>query len=380
MGYVRFGLRDPRLALPGSFLIWSHHVNKAMALPKSQLDSDPLSSACVLYASVHPQEASGFEELCAAVDRLALNDTGLSVQRTASVGGGSSSSTSSSAGGSVGLGPGLRVGFQGLLHVEVFRQRLRDEFGIDAVVTPPKVPYTVTYLPSAKSGVKEEYTVVVEDLSQWPDPGRGKFVVQEPMVTARILAPVESAGAVMELIKSKRGSDWQTTVMDDEQWMFVAQLPWAEVVTDFSDVLKNITSGFGSVDVSEGDPPLKEAQLTKVDICLNSEVVEPLAFVCHQDAAQAQARAVCQRLQTVLPRQQFVTVIQAKAGSKVIASERIKAYRKDVLTKSGKVVGGGDMTRKKKLLEKQKEGKKKMQTSGKVALSQEAFNSVISRS
>jgi GTP-binding protein LepA len=200
------------------------------------------------------------------------------------------------------------------------------------------------------------------------------------MVTARILAPVESAGAVMELIKSKRGSDWQTTVMDDEQWMFVAPLPWAEVVTDFSDVLKNITSGFGSVDVSEGDPPLKEAQLTKVDICLNSEVVEPLAFVCHQDAAQAQARAVCQRLQIVLPRQQFVTVIQAKAGSKVIASERIKAYRKDVLTKSGKVVGGGDMTRKKKLLEKQKEGKKKMQTSGKVALSQEAFNSVISRS
>jgi GTP-binding protein LepA len=380
MGYVRFGLRDPRLALPGSFLIWSHHLNKAMALPKSQLDSDPLSSACVLYASVHPQEASGFEELCAAVDRLALNDTGLSVQRTTSVGGGTSSSTSSSAGGSVGLGPGLRVGFQGLLHVEVFRQRLRDEFGIDAVVTPPKVPYTVTYLPSAKSGVKEEYTVVVEDLSQWPDPGRGKFVVQEPMVTARILTPVESAGAVMELIKSKRGSDWQTTVMDDEQWMFVAQLPWAEVVTDFSDVLKNITSGFGSVDVSEGDPPLKEAQLTKVDICLNSEVVEPLAFVCHQDAAQAQARAVCQRLQTVLPRQQFVTVIQAKSGSKVIASERIKAYRKDVLTKSGKVVGGGDMTRKKKLLEKQKEGKKKMQTSGKVALSQEAFNSVISRS
>jgi GTP-binding protein LepA len=333
------------------------------------------SSVCVLYASVHPEEASGFEELCAAVDRLALNDTGLSVERTSSSG---SSSSSSSPGGSVGLGPGLRVGFQGLLHVEVFRQRLHDEFGIDAVVTPPKVPYTVTYLPNAKNNVKEPYTVVVEDLSQWPD-SQYKVVIQEPMVTARILAPTHSAGAVMELIKSKRGSDWQTTVMDDEQWMFVAQLPWGEVVTDFSDTLKNITSGMGSVDISEGDPPLQAAQLCKVDILLNLEVVDPLAFVCHQDAAPAQARAVCQRLQAVLPRQQFVTVIQAKANNKIIASERIRAYRKDVLTKSGKVVGGGDVTRKKKLLEKQKEGKKRIQQSGKVKLSQEAFNSVISR-
>jgi GTP-binding protein LepA len=183
----------------------------------------------------------------------------------------------------------------------------------------------------------------------------------------------------MELIKSKRGSDWGTTIMDDEQWMFVAQLPWGEVVTDFSDALKNVTSGYGSVDLGAGDPPLRAADLCKVDVLLNSEAVEPLAFVCHRDAAPAQARAVCQRLQAVLPRQQFATVIQAKAGNKIIASERIKAYRKDVLTKSGKVVGGGDMTRKKKLLEKQKEGKKRMQQSGKVTLSQEAFNSVISR-
>jgi len=134
------------------------------------------------------------------------------------------------------------------------------------------------------------------------------------------------------------------------------------------------------MDTSEGDPPLKEANLNKVDILLNGEVVEPLAFVCHADNAQTEGRTVCKKLQEVLPRQQFVTVIQAKANGKIIASERIKAYRKDVLTKSGKTVGGGDQTRKMKLLEKQKKGKKRMQQTGKVTLSQSAFNSVISRS
>jgi GTP-binding protein LepA len=151
------------------------------------------------------------------------------------------------------------------------------------------------------------------------------------------------------------------------------------VAIDFHDQLKNITAGYGSLDTSEADPPLAEAALSKVDIMLNGEVVEPLAFVCHRDNAQGEARKVAQKLQGVLPRQQFVTAIQAKADGKIIASERIKAFRKDVLTKSGKTVGGGDQTRKMKLLEKQKKGKKRMQDSGKVKLSQAAFNSVISR-
>jgi GTP-binding protein LepA len=134
------------------------------------------------------------------------------------------------------------------------------------------------------------------------------------------------------------------------------------------------------MDTTEADPPFAQASLCKVDILLNDELVEPLSFVCHKDNAQAEGRKVAQKLQAVLPRRQFVTVIQAKAEGKIIASERIKAYRKDVLTKSGKVVGGGDVTRKKKLLEKQKKGKKRMQDQGSVTLSQEAFNSVISRS
>ena len=172
----------------------------------------------------------------------------------------------------------------------------------------------------------------------------------------------------------------QTKPIDEDKWLFTTRLPWAECVTDFSDQLKNVTAGYGSFDTSEADPPLQEANLKKVDILLNGEVVEPLAFVCHSESVQGEARSVCKKLQRVLPRHQFVTVIQAVAGSKIIASERIKSYRKDVLTKSGKTVGGGDVTRKMKLLEKQKKGKKRMQDTGRVKLSQEAFNSVISRS
>lgn len=143
--------------------------------------------------------------------------------------------------------------------------------------------------------------------------------------------------------------------------------------------MKNCTAGYASFDHQESDPPFREANLVKVEIMLNGEIVDPLAFVCHKENAQEQGRGVCKKLQEVLPRQQFVTVIQAKAEGKVIASQRIRAYRKDVLTKAGKTVGGGDITRKKKLLEKQKKGKKRAQSSGKVTLSQAAFNSVISR-
>jgi GTP-binding protein LepA len=369
MGYVRFGLRDPRQAQIGTVLVYNKHVGKKMILPQVP-DSNLTKSA--LYASVHPEEADGFEDLCNAIDRLALNDSGLEVSRTSALGSGGD-------GGGPFLGPGLRVGFQGLLHVEVFRQRLTDEFGIEAVVTPPKVPYRITFLPSQKNGLEESYTKIVEDLSEWPEAG-SKFQVEEPIVTARIMARVEDAGAVMDLVNRKRGTDLQTKPIDEEKWMFTAKIPWGEYVVDFHDQLKNVTAGYGSVDTSEADPPFARASLSKIDIMLNGEVVDPLAFVCHKDDSQGQARNVCKKLQDVLPRQQFVTVIQATADGKIVASERIRAYRKDVLTKSGKTVGGGDQTRKMKLLEKQKKGKKRMQTSGKVTLSQAAFNSVISRS
>ncbi|VEU39962.1 unnamed protein product [Pseudo-nitzschia multistriata] len=378
MGYVRFGLRDPRQADPGTVLVFQKDVGKDICIPalnQSAGDGNNASASnsnSVLYASVHPQEEDGFQELCDAVDRLALNDKGLDVKRTADAG-----SSGSESGGPF-LGPGLRVGFQGLLHVEVFRQRLSDEFGIEAVVTPPKVPYHVTLLPSKSNNLVEPITTVVEDLEDWPSYGT-KFRVEEPMVQVRIMAPVEYTGAVMELITNKRGTDLTTKTIDKNSWMFEAQMPWAEVVVNFHDMLKTATAGYGSLDTSEADPPLREARLSKVDVFLNGEPVGPLSFVSHTPNAQADARVVCKKLQEVLPRQQFVTVIQAKADGKIVASERIRAYRKDVLNKSGKMVGGGDISRKKKLLEKQKQGKKRSQQSGKVTLSQAAFNSVISR-
>ena len=245
-----------------------------------------------------------------------------------------------------------------------------------------KVPYTITHLPSKghKRPDNKLTTEVIEDLSKWPSQGQ-RFKVMEPVVKVRIMAPVEYAGGVMDLIKRKRGTDMHTKPIDEANWLFSARMPWGEVVTDFHDELKNSTAGYASFDSVEGDPPLQEANLCKVDIMLNGEVVDPLAFVCHKDSAQSQGRVVCKKLQDVLPRQQFVTVIQAKADGKIIASERIRAYRKDVLTTGGsKAVGGGDITRKKKLLEKQKRGKKRLKNTGRVALSQAAFNSVISRS
>jgi len=368
MGYTRFGLRDPRQAMPGTVLMSTKHVGLGISLPK--LPSDAVAKS-VLYASVHPEDADGFEELSNAVDRLALNDTGLEVTRTASQGDGGD-------GGGPFLGPGLRVGFQGLLHVEVFRQRLMDEHGISAVVTPPKVTYRVTVEPHKSNNLQHPIVKTIENLSDWPDQGNARFTVEEPIVSVRVVARVEDAGGVMDLLSRKRGTEISTKPLDEEKWIFDAKVPWAEVVVDFHDKLKNVTAGFGSMDTFEAG--YTKANLCKVDIVLQGESVEPLAFVCHRDVAQEEARKVCKSLQQVLPRQQFVTTIQAKIFSKVIASERIQAYRKDVLTKSGKTVGGGDMTRKMKLLEKQKKGKKRMQVTGRVQLSQAAFNSVITRS
>ena len=422
MGYAVVGLRDPRQALPGSILvahgdlnsiIEQHHQHQQRILLNREdedEDDDGHKKQCqqkqwmknlmeqnvasttnsdgsnsdksVLFASVHPMEAYEFDELCAAVDRLALNDTGLEVHRTYSSGAGSSIDGEN---GGPFLGPGLRIGFQGLLHVEVFRQRMLDEFGMEAIVTPPKVPYTIQYLSSKSSRRSQDDPTeeVIEDLAKWPPSGE-RFDVLEPIVSVRVIAPVEYAGNVMELIKRKRGYDMETKPIDDANWMFTAHMPWGEVVTDFHDSLKNSTAGYGSFDTTEAG--VKKGKLAKVSILLNGDVVDPLTFVSHVDTAQAESRVVCKKLKESLPREQFVIKIQAKADGKIVASESIKAYRKDVLTTGGsKAVGGGDITRKKKLLEKQKRGKKRLQnqsggSGGKVRLSQAAFNSVIARS
>jgi len=322
MGYVVAGLRDPREARPGAILSLLKTIptliGDNMVLPPSV----SMGQHSVLYASVHPMEGEGFDEMLAAVTRLALNDAGLEIQQTAG-------SSSGGSGGGPFLGPGLRVGFQGLLHVEVFRQRLQDESNLEAIVTPPKVPYTIRYLPCKNYHRNPDLPTeeVIEDLIDWPPTG-ARVKIMEPIVRVRILAPVEYAGNIMELIKRKRGTKMETKPIDEHTWQITASMPWADVVTEFHDELKSTSAGYSSFDVSEDDPPLQEANLCKVDIMLNGEVVDPLAFVCHVDVARLQGRVVCEKLQKVLPRHQFVTVIQAKAEGKIIASERIQAYRK----------------------------------------------------
>lgn len=234
MGYAIVGLRDPRQARPGSFLLLKEDIQKAKNNNNNEFfflhnnnnkrtcaeDTAAVTSTkSALFASVHPEEVGGFDDLCNAVDRLALNDTGLEVHRTSG-----SSNNASSQGGGAFLGPGLRIGFQGLLHVEVFRQRLSDEFGIEAIVTPPKVPYKILY-----HGMKEKEKnepIIIEDLIQWPKAGE-KFSVEEPIVDVKIMAPMDYAGSVMDLIKRKRGTDMQTNPIDDSLWLFSCRIPWA---------------------------------------------------------------------------------------------------------------------------------------------------------
>ncbi|GMH75725.1 hypothetical protein TrST_g3066 [Triparma strigata] len=379
MGYAIIGMRNPRQASPGGVIVL-HKEEKEMEKEKEDLffTKEEGEGGSVLYASVHPKEESGFDDMVAAVERLALNDLGLEVSMQK--GGGGGGGEAAGVGGGPFLGPGLRIGFQGMLHVEIFRQRLMDEFGVEALVTSPKVKYEIKYLPSAKKPRAEgkPEIEIIEDISNWPG-GEDKFEVREPMVNCRVMAPHEYAGAIMELITKRRGGSMETKVIDDNIWMFTARMPWAEVVTDFHDELKSSTAGFASYDAQiDEENPMEKANLCKVEILLNGDVVDVLSFIAHNDVAASQGRSVCKKLEEVLPRQQFKIAIQAKAQNRIVARSTVQPYRKDVLVKSGKMVGGGDMSRKKKLLEKQKAGKKKM-AGGKVVLSQAAFNSVITK-
>ena len=306
-----------------------------------------------IFASMLPLDSSGFEELDSAVSRLLLNDASVTVQRE-ELGA---------------LGTGLRCGFLGLLHMEVFHQRLRDEFAQPVLMTAPSVPYVV-----AEGGARR----TLRNLADWPA-GDGPREVLEPMVEASIIAPASCLGALLEELIRRRGEERDLRYLDEDSVMLRYLLPWAEVCTDFHDALKNLSAGYASFSYAEAEP--RPADLVKVELAINQDVVEPLSFVCHRDRAESEGRRIAKVLRGAIDRQQFVVNIQAKvAGTKrVIASERLQAYRKDVLTKSGKTVGGGDVTRKKKLLEAQKRGKKLAKTVGKVKLSQEALWSVLAR-
>ena len=301
----------------------------------------------MVFAGIYPLFTDDYEELREALEKLQLNDASLTfVPET-----------------SLALGFGFRCGFLGLLHMEIIVERLRREYNIDLISTTPSVEYKVSI-----DGLEEH---VIDNPCEFPDPGRGKITIQEPYIRGKVIVPKEYVGNVMELCQEKRGIFISMDYLDETRSMLSYELPLAEIVIDFYDKLKSRTKGYASFEYELSE--YKVSNLVKVDILVSGKAVDAFSFIAHNDNAYYRGKAICQKLSEVIPRQQFEIPIQAALGSKIIARETIKAYRKNVIAKCY----GGDITRKKKLLEKQKEGKKRMKSIGNVEIPQEAFVSVL---
>ena len=301
----------------------------------------------MVFAGVYPLFTDDYEELREALEKLQLNDASLTfVPET-----------------SIALGFGFRCGFLGLLHMEIIVERLRREYNIDLISTTPSVEYKVR--------IDNQEERIIDNPCEFPDPGRGKITIQEPYIRGKVIVPKEYVGNVMELCQEKRGIFLSMDYLDETRSMLSYELPLAEIVIDFYDKLKSRTKGYASFEYELSE--YRESNLVKVDILVSGKPVDAFSFIAHNDNAFYRGKAICQKLSEVIPRQQFEIPIQAALGSKIIARETIKAYRKNVIAKCY----GGDITRKKKLLEKQKEGKKRMKSIGNVEIPQEAFVSVL---
>ncbi|MCQ9625789.1 elongation factor 4 [Cetobacterium somerae] len=301
----------------------------------------------MVFAGLYPISTDDYEDLREALEKLQLNDASLTfIPET-----------------SLALGFGFRCGFLGLLHMEIIVERLRREYDIDLISTSPSVEYRIT--------LEGKETYVIDNPCDFPEGGRAKFCVEEPYIKGSILTPKDYVGNVMELCQEKRGTYIDMKYIDDNRTMVIYELPLAEIVIDFYDKLKSRTKGYASFEYEMIG--YKESSLVKVDILVSGNVVDAFSFIAHTDHAASRGRAICEKLKEIIPRQQFEVPIQAALGAKIIARETIKAYRKNVLAKCY----GGDISRKKKLLEKQKEGKKRMKQIGNVEIPQEAFVSVL---
>ena len=351
VGYVLTGMKNTKAAQIGD--TW--HIAKRPVPPISGF-KEPKS---MVFAGIFPVSASGFEQLQAAMQRLTLNDASVAVKRE----------------NSAALGAGFRCGFLGLLHMDVFRQRLEQEHGASVIVTAPTVPIKVL-LASSSSGSSSSDTTVsnlsieVENPSEFPTNTR-IACVYEPTVRSTIIVPTEWVGAVMTLCQTRRGELLEHSVLGSTRAMLRYNLPLAELGGDFYDELKSSSSGYASFDYEQGES--RPADLVRLDILINGEPVDALARIIHRTRAESAGRVLCEKLKAVLDRQQFDVVLQAAAGGRVVARETIKAYRKNVLAKCY----GGDVSRKRKLLEKQKEGKKKMRKLGSIDVPADALHSIM---
>ncbi|WP_127579782.1 translation elongation factor 4 [Paenibacillus koleovorans] len=300
----------------------------------------------MVYCGLYPIETSDYNDLREALEKLELNDASLKYEPE----------TSSA------LGFGFRCGFLGLLHMEIIQERIEREFNIPLITTAPSVIFKVT--------LTNGEVLHIDNPSLYPETGRIEFV-EEPYVKASIIVPNDYVGAIMELCQGKRGEFLNMEYLDTTRVTLTYDMPLSEIVYDFFDQLKSSTKGYASFDyVVSG---YKRSQLVKMDILLNNEQVDALSFIVHRDRAYNRGRIICEKLKDIIPRQMFEVPIQAAIGHKVVARETVKAMRKNVLAKCY----GGDISRKRKLLEKQKEGKKRMKQVGSVEVPQEAFMAVL---
>ncbi len=300
----------------------------------------------MVFSGIYPIDTSDYEKLKASMGKLRLNDAAFVYQSESSVA----------------LGFGFRCGFLGLLHMEIVMERIRREYDLDIISTYPSVVYKV----HRTDGVWSE----VDNPVNLPDPSEIEEIL-EPMIRAVIHIPSTSIGDLMALIMEKRGTVEHTETVDATRVMLTARLPLNEILVDFNDRLKSITRGYGSMDYEFAE--YERSKLVRLDILVNSEPVDAFASIVHVDRAEGKGRQLCEKLKEILPKQLYKVAIQASIGSKVVARETIGALRKDVTAKCY----GGDISRKRKLLEKQKEGKKRMKQIGKVSIPQDAFINIL---
>ncbi len=300
----------------------------------------------MVYCGIYPADGARYDDLKEALEKLRLNDASLSFEAETSVA----------------LGFGFRCGFLGLLHMEIIQERLEREYNLDLVTTAPSVEYNV---------IKTDKTVLnIANPTNLPEPSLIDYM-EEPIVKAEIMTPKDYVGSIMELCQERRGNYIDMTYLDATRVSLSYELPLNEIIYDFFDALKSKTRGYASFDYELKG--FEKSDLVKLDILLNGEMVDALSFIVHKDKAYQRGRRIAEKLKDVIPRQLFEIPIQAAVGGKIIARETVRAMRKDVLAKCY----GGDITRKKKLLEKQKEGKKRMRQVGTVEVPQEAFMSVL---
>jgi GTP-binding protein LepA len=341
VGYIVTGLKDLGNVKVGDTISDSKDISLSLAGYK---EVKPM-----VFASIFPTNADDYPKLRDSISKLKANDAALTFE-TENI---------------PALGFGFRCGFLGLLHMDIVQERLSREFDLDLVITTPSVEYKVI--------TTSNETLAVFTPSQMPDPTQISTIL-EPYCKVEILTPEKYTGRIIELINSHRGTYEGVSLISEGQLQITSRIPLAEMIIDFYDDLKSITKGFATMSYETED--FVEGDLIKIDILVNRNSVDPLSFLTHRSRAEEKSRVVCEKLKELIPRQQFEIIIQAATGSRILARETIKPFRKDVTEK----LYGGDMSRRIKLLNKQKAGKKRMKMVGNVEIPQSAFLNVLKKS